>query len=150
MENFLISKISFNNFLWSFEEHCYGNNTVSGCDGGNWTRNMAMYTWRLSPLSYGSEVSTIKESNPEPNQAFLKANTKRNSFRFTTLHRDYSIFLLEKSLRWDQEVRSLKYFNAPSWHFFEYLCTKLTQFGPETDSVHSDRVHNRSEAVYMR
>ncbi len=26
--------------------------TVSGCDGGNRTRNIAVYTWRFSPLSY--------------------------------------------------------------------------------------------------
>jgi hypothetical protein len=26
--------------------------TVSGCDGGNRIRNIAMYTWRFSPLSY--------------------------------------------------------------------------------------------------
>jgi hypothetical protein len=26
--------------------------TVSGCDGGNRTRNIVVYTWRLSPLSY--------------------------------------------------------------------------------------------------
>jgi hypothetical protein len=28
--------------------------TLSGCDSGNRTRNIAVYTWRLSLLSYGS------------------------------------------------------------------------------------------------
>jgi hypothetical protein len=28
--------------------------TVSGCDGGNRTRNIAVYTWRFSLLSYDS------------------------------------------------------------------------------------------------
>ncbi len=27
--------------------------TVSGCDGGNRTRNIAVNTWRFSPLNYG-------------------------------------------------------------------------------------------------
>ncbi len=26
--------------------------TVSGCDGGNRTHNIAVYAWRFSPLSY--------------------------------------------------------------------------------------------------
>jgi hypothetical protein len=29
--------------------------TVSGCDGGNRTLNIAVYTWRFSPLSYGRD-----------------------------------------------------------------------------------------------
>jgi hypothetical protein len=32
--------------------HC----TVSGCDGGNRTRNIAVYTWRLSTLSYNCHL----------------------------------------------------------------------------------------------
>ncbi len=30
--------------------------TVSGCDGGNRTRNIAVYTWRFSLLSYGRHL----------------------------------------------------------------------------------------------
>ncbi len=46
--------IIFFSFFWCSEEHfsiffC----TVSGCDGGNRTRNIAVHTWCFSLLSYG-------------------------------------------------------------------------------------------------
>ncbi len=33
--------------------------TVSGYDVGNRTRNIAVYTWRFSPLSYGHAVNFV-------------------------------------------------------------------------------------------
>ncbi len=33
--------------------------TISGCDGGYRTRNKAVYTWRLSPLSYNGQYCPI-------------------------------------------------------------------------------------------
>ncbi len=36
--------------------------TVSGCDGGNRTRNIAVYTWRFSPLSYDRHPTELRPS----------------------------------------------------------------------------------------
>jgi hypothetical protein len=38
------------------------NSTVSGCDGGNRTRNIAVYTWRFSTLS--TTVTLIYNHHP--------------------------------------------------------------------------------------
>jgi hypothetical protein len=40
-------------FLCSKEHFFYFPCTVTGCDGGNRIRNIVVYTWRFSPLSYG-------------------------------------------------------------------------------------------------
>ncbi len=43
--------------------------TVSGCDGGNRTRNIVVYTWRLSPLSYDRHpwaTTVTPELRPSP------------------------------------------------------------------------------------
>jgi hypothetical protein len=41
-------------FFWWSEEHIlYFFCAVSGCDGGNRTRNIAVDAWRFSLLSYG-------------------------------------------------------------------------------------------------
>ncbi len=36
--------------------------TVSGCDGGNRTRNIAVFTWRFSPLSYVRHLDILPKS----------------------------------------------------------------------------------------
>jgi hypothetical protein len=42
--------------------------TVSGCDSGNWTHNIAVYTWRFSPLSYDRQPNYNRHSDQYKNR----------------------------------------------------------------------------------
>jgi hypothetical protein len=43
--------------------YCF-NSTISGCDGGNRTRNVAVDTWCLSPLSYNRHPLSYNRHPP--------------------------------------------------------------------------------------
>jgi hypothetical protein len=59
-------------FLCALNSISYFLSTVSGCDGGNQTCNIAVYTWRISLLSYDRHPLScqyISGSDPEPHKS---------------------------------------------------------------------------------
>ncbi len=69
-------------FLFPDEDCLF--HSVSGCDGGNRTRNIAMYNWRHSPLSSAVIYLTSSPSKPSWDSPF-KCNwiTKISDLRST-------------------------------------------------------------------
>ncbi len=58
--------------------------TVSGCDSGNRTRNIAVYTWLFSPLSYGRHPLSYGR-HPTKLRGNLHTSTAPLPMRYTTM-----------------------------------------------------------------
>ncbi len=51
-------------FLGAPKSIYYCSSPVSGCDSGNRTQNIAMYTWRFSALNYNRHSPLQVKNNP--------------------------------------------------------------------------------------
>jgi hypothetical protein len=77
--------------------------TVSGCDGGNRTRNIAVYTWRFSPLSYDRHPTELRPSSNWATTVKVtltqKIKTKRSSHYQAYQNKSYVIFYIKTSVK---------------------------------------------------